>query len=359
MPEFLSAKNNERWISLVQQGNLAGLRSIRRILAKYTANQNMVRMDELIALCEEDISARLLLSSSYFSRWISMMATGLMKRDLSRVVNLVSYAHWFYALVVEGGKISTIPTLTIATRLHEDAGLKREDVLEAQRETRLLKTFSLGARQNPWLEDYVSELNQRDPIPPYPKDIIGLIPYDDETVQALNRALVVIKNSSDTFYDDCLTFLKEIVVVDCKYTANFTDKAFFGVIFLSANFAALDGANLTAERIIHEVGHIKLNAIMVSERLHFAPADIKLKSPLRRDPRPVDGVLHAAYTFARISRFWASLTPHHDQRYEAVCNIVNQCIDQLSTVDHYLTDAGRRLLDEIHGCSATPRTEGL
>lgn len=359
MPEFLSANNNERWINLVQEGNLAGLRSIRRILAKYTANQNTVRMDELIALCEENMSARLLLSSSYFSRWINMMATALMKGDSSRVVNLLSYAHWFYALVVEGAKVSTIPTLTIATRLKEDAELKREDVLDAQRETRLLKTFSLGASHDLWLEDYVSELNQRDPIPPYPKDIIGIVPYDDETAQALNMALEVIENSSDAFYDDCLTFLKEIVVVDCKYTANFTDKAFFGVIFLSANFAALNDANLTAERIIHEVGHIKLNAIILSDRLHLAPVDTMLKSPLRRDPRPVDGVLHAVYTFARISKFWASLTPHNDQRYKTVRAIVNQCMDQLSTVDHYFTDAGRRLMDEIRGYSTTPRTEGL
>ena len=55
-----------------------------------------------------------------------------------------------------------------------------------------------------------------------------------------------------------------------------------------------------AEALVHEVGHCHLFGITLGAPLVDNPANERYESPLREDPRPMDGVVHAAYVLARM-----------------------------------------------------------
>ena len=58
------------------------------------------------------------------------------------------------------------------------------------------------------------------------------------------------------------------------------------------------------EALVHEVAHLRLNR--AAEGLAFAPGPRQpvCYSPWRDDPRPVDGLVHGAYSFSLVLDFW-------------------------------------------------------
>jgi HEXXH motif-containing protein len=63
-----------------------------------------------------------------------------------------------------------------------------------------------------------------------------------------------------------------------------------------------------AEALVHEYHHQKLHALMGLDPLLVGPADIPIYySPWRTDPRPLRGLLHAAFTFQEILEWYHHL----------------------------------------------------
>jgi HEXXH motif-containing protein len=56
-----------------------------------------------------------------------------------------------------------------------------------------------------------------------------------------------------------------------------------------------------AEVLAHEAGHSLLFGLTVDEPLVLNPDDALYPSPLRKDPRPMDGIYHAAFVSARMA----------------------------------------------------------
>lgn len=56
-----------------------------------------------------------------------------------------------------------------------------------------------------------------------------------------------------------------------------------------------------AEVLAHEAGHALLFGLTVDEPLVLNPDDELFASPLRRDPRPMDGIFHATFVSARMA----------------------------------------------------------
>lgn len=75
----------------------------------------------------------------------------------------------------------------------------------------------------------------------------------------------------------------------------------WGALFLNAGSHATDLA--MAEAIAHEAGHSLLFAMSVDEPLVRNDDDELFPSPLRVDPRPMDGIYHATFVSARMC--WA------------------------------------------------------
>ena len=78
----------------------------------------------------------------------------------------------------------------------------------------------------------------------------------------------------------------------------------FGAVAMSA---PEDGTAL-AVALLHEAQHSLLNAVSYLFDLHRTPAALGY-SPWRDDPRPMSGMLHGAYAYLAVTRFWRAEAP--------------------------------------------------
>jgi hypothetical protein len=68
-----------------------------------------------------------------------------------------------------------------------------------------------------------------------------------------------------------------------------------------------------AEGLVHEGAHTLLFGYAVDERLVRNPDSERFASPLRSDPRPMDGVFHATFVCARLHLFYRRLLERRPQ----------------------------------------------
>lgn len=76
---------------------------------------------------------------------------------------------------------------------------------------------------------------------------------------------------------------------------------FWGLLLLNPTFHKTPVA--VAEVLAHEAGHSLLFGLTVHEPLTLNPDEERFTSPLRADPRPMDGIYHATFVSARMA--WA------------------------------------------------------
>ena len=77
-----------------------------------------------------------------------------------------------------------------------------------------------------------------------------------------------------------------------------------------ANADSYDSDLKAAEFMVHEVTHALLFAVACDEPLVLNAAEELFDSPLRKDPRPMDGIFHATLVCARITEFYSDLRAH-------------------------------------------------
>ncbi len=131
----------------------------------------------------------------------------------------------------------------------------------------------------------------------------------------------------------------------------------YGAVAMSA---PEDGVSL-AVGLLHEVAHSILNATRYLFDLHRRPDDLGY-SPWRDDPRPASGILHGAYAYLAVTRFWrteAAATGNRLAVFEfvrwraAVAGVAQRLLDGGD-----LTPAGTRfvtaLRDEVRPWLAEP-----
>jgi hypothetical protein len=92
-----------------------------------------------------------------------------------------------------------------------------------------------------------------------------------------------------------------------------------------------ESAYEAAETLVHEAAHTLLTALAVEEALVRNPHGARYRSPVRTDPRPMDGVYHATFVLARtcwfhraasataalpqVQREWAKQAAEQDSHY--------------------------------------------
>ncbi|MBY6046190.1 aKG-HExxH-type peptide beta-hydroxylase [Vannielia litorea] len=76
---------------------------------------------------------------------------------------------------------------------------------------------------------------------------------------------------------------------------------FWGLLLLNPSFHTNRLA--MAEVLAHECAHSLLFGLTIDEPLTLNPGDARFTSPLRPDPRPMDGIYHATFVSARMA--WA------------------------------------------------------
>lgn len=114
-------------------------------------------------------------------------------------------------------------------------------------------------------------------------------------------------------------------------------------------------ASVLAEAIVHEYHHTKLNVLLNVAHMGEGLGRPVHYSPWRTDPRPLLGILHGAFTFQAILRFWAEFreagleTLAQDRLDQRMFEISRQVAVAVATLrDHAkLTEMGVALVDAI------------
>jgi hypothetical protein len=208
-----------------------------------------------------------------------------------------------------------------------------------------------GARYSRWADtDPENRLN-----------LLPLSPAEYNRIAATTRdAFALMDAGAPEVSGEIRSLLAEILVatgsVDDKLVFNGISSFYlWGTVFLNA-----DGHKTTLEvvqTLAHESSHMHLFAVALESPLVRNPDEERYHSPLRLDPRPMDGIYHATYVTARmhyvISRLLASgaLTPAQvEEAKTASANHVKSFREGYEVVSSQgnLTELGQGLLSTAH-----------
>jgi HEXXH motif-containing protein len=102
-------------------------------------------------------------------------------------------------------------------------------------------------------------------------------------------------------------------------------------------------------QIVHETGHNLLFAIAREEPLMNADVSVRRRSPLREDPRPIDGIFHAAYVSAREAIALEALLQRHERDGNLAQHEVNAVHEALELSVLAFWDCVETLCDDTDG----------
>lgn len=100
-----------------------------------------------------------------------------------------------------------------------------------------------------------------------------------------------------------------ITLFDGQVIGGSTDVRVFGNVFLRLPPASGDPVPYYADHLIHEAGHLYLNALMAHDRLILDDGGRTYPAPTRADPRPLFGILHATFILARQVEAFEQIVP--------------------------------------------------
>lgn len=128
----------------------------------------------------------------------------------------------------------------------------------------------------------------------------------DEFIQRVQSGYRLMKKAMPELAHEFKVLVSDIVVVvgDDNATYQFDGGSSYflwGAMFLNAN--SHQNEIMMLEVLVHECAHILLYACASEEALVENPDEELYPSPLRHDPRPMDGIYHATFVSARMH--WA------------------------------------------------------
>jgi hypothetical protein len=125
-----------------------------------------------------------------------------------------------------------------------------------------------------------------------------------------------------------------------------------GVIFTS-----MTGIIHLAETILHECAHSRLSAA-TSVRPFWKSTNVRLKTPLRSDPRPLSGLYHQTYVLFWLNKFFSNLVRSKEPLFlKNEINVIKRklqveqdfyiAMDVLRSASTHLTDIGCEVMSSL------------
>jgi hypothetical protein len=126
-----------------------------------------------------------------------------------------------------------------------------------------------------------------------------------------DQALNLMQRATPGNMDEINALISEVIIASDRGLssgAGFDGVSSFGLwgaIVLNAD----DHQSITdlAEVIVHETTHVLLFALSLDEALVRNPKSERFESPVRSDPRPMDGLFHGVYVLSRLHHFLTQL----------------------------------------------------
>jgi len=148
----------------------------------------------------------------------------------------------------------------------------------------------------------------------YPEKRVRLAPPESaaRARDRLSAALTLLEAHLPWWADLRDEACARIVLVESENLLGFSSALVPDTVFLNAEC----GVAQFVERLVHEATHCQVYRIQDSLKLTDAPPGHLIASPLRRDPRPVLGVLHATVVSARVHLAAAAMADAGEHRDE-------------------------------------------
>ena len=122
--------------------------------------------------------------------------------------------------------------------------------------------------------------------------------------QEIDEAFALMQRADPIFYDEVRQLLR-VIVLGAPESANL-DHVFNGASTFFLWGATLLNADLRRttvsliDLLVHESSHVLLFGIAADRTLMHNSGEERYSSPLRADPRPIDGIFHACFVATRV-----------------------------------------------------------
>lgn len=202
-------------------------------------------------------------------------------------------------------------------------------------------------------------LNQVDTDPENPFNIFPATQDDfDRAEQLINEALDLLKTESPALFEEIKALLKRVMIGSGPTEKGLhtfdgaSAPGLWGAIILNAT-EPKDVVDM-AQTLAHESCHNLLFGYCIDDRLVNNSDEERHRSPLRIDPRPLDGIYHATFVLARMHYAVATialsqkLSPELKQKAQQEMKDRQQGFyDGLSTLNKHAdyTQQGKTLID--------------
>ena len=162
------------------------------------------------------------------------------------------------------------------------------------------------------LNEMIYELNQIASGPVADDQGLAVIEYEDlfsekyeNILKNLDNGYKYIKKYSMAIYNKTCDSLKGITLLRGKRFVGSSDIWYHGIAVLNPDDS---WSEITfSDHLIHESAHTILHKINELDPILLNPFDMLNLSPIRKDPRPIYGTLHATYVFMNLAKFFESV----------------------------------------------------
>lgn len=216
-----------------------------------------------------------------------------------------------------------------------------------RRFTQIAGTTIAISAEDPWIAAHFAELNAQPAEEPYPqRDLAADLAPSASVLGHFDRALDLVETVWPALADEIRKDISCVVPFRSALMLGWADLRFRGAVFINSG---IDNPIFVTERLVHEAAHVRLfNTDRVA--LHTDPPTRRLPSPFRNDPRPVSGLIHASFVYARLIDLFRRLdgTGHagFGERADAMVPKFKDTVETLHG-GASLTLPGRSLLDEL------------
>ncbi len=196
-----------------------------------------------------------------------------------------------------------------------------------------------------------------DPALPFPITPVEQTEFDRAS-ELIHQSYTLLKEYDPPLHAELSALLRSIIIgsgpTDKKAYTFDGASAFeiWGAIALNA-IEAKDIVDMV-QTLAHESAHVMLFGYCIDDKLVLNPDSERYASPLRSDPRPIDGIYHATFILARM--FYASTVLCKNPKLETALiekadstkrQFAKRFYDGLSTLNEHAryTETGKKLID--------------
>ncbi|OIJ85004.1 hypothetical protein BIV25_45155 [Streptomyces sp. MUSC 14] len=170
---------------------------------------------------------------------------------------------------------------------------------------------------DPWIARHFASMNSHEPQPGYPRSDLAVREISPQDVDHISQAFALIEDAWPELAAEIHAYTRLFVPYASEFHSSFTEAILMGAVFLSEAVQPFDALHHTAEHLLHENSHLRLMLLLELDPLVTVAEGATFNSPVRKDARPLWGMLMAVHAFARITAF-------HRRAYEKTGHTIHR-----------------------------------